>query len=74
MSDSEDIETLKRERDLFRKKAHDWNAEADKYLAQRDALLVDVDALVEEWQTSSSEIVRNCATRLAELFKQHRVS
>lgn len=35
---------LERELALFQKKASDWNAEADKYLAQRDELLVALKA------------------------------
>lgn len=30
---------------LLQKKARDWNAEADKYLAERDALRAEVEAL-----------------------------
>jgi hypothetical protein len=34
-------------RDLLQKKAHDWNAEADRYLAQRDELTIQVAALTQ---------------------------
>ncbi len=41
-------EAHQQEIELLRKKAHDWNAEADKYLAQRDELTIQIERLTEE--------------------------
>jgi hypothetical protein len=42
---------MERELALFKKKAHDWNAEADRYLAQRDELLVALKTAVRTIRT-----------------------
>jgi len=39
---------------------------------RQTALLAALDALVQEWNSSTSQIVRNCATRLAAELAKHR--
>jgi hypothetical protein len=45
-----------RERDLLKKKAHKWNAEADRYLAQRDELTVALEACEAERDALRAQI------------------
>jgi hypothetical protein len=47
---------------LLTKKAHDWNAEADKYLAQRDELQVALDACQQERDLLKRSLVMLCMT------------
>lgn len=53
------MDERERELALYKKKAHDWNAEADRYLSQRDELLV---ALKAAEQFLSPEIDRGPAS------------
>jgi len=60
-------EQAERERDLFKKKAHDWNSEADRYLAQRDeaqlqlaALRVALEQVTAQLRHAYSQLVTGC--------------
>lgn len=50
------VQELEQELALFKKKAHDWNAEADRYLAQRDELQVALEAAEASLLTAQREI------------------